>query len=148
MSSSTYYKLPIRFDSVFDEYAKPMDTCNEIVSIDQYIELLLTTCPGEHKFDKTFGCRIWEMDFERVASRKKWIDDFTAYVLEAVVAFEKRLKDVSVNISIRDVTREDYTMQTTAIKQEVMVYIDSRLVSNNDPCKFSYALYLGPLSTQ
>lgn len=148
MNSHTYYKLPIKFDSVFDEDGKGMETCSEISSIDQYIELLLTTCPGEHKFDKTFGCRIWDMDFERVVSRKKWIDDFTAYVLEAVSAFEKRLKDVSVSISIRDVTREDYTLQTTAIKKEVMVYIDSRLVSNNEPCKFKYALYLGPLSTQ
>lgn len=145
---SLYYKLPIKFDSVFEEDGKLMATCNEISSIDQYIELLLTTCPGEHKFNKKFGCRIWDMDFERVVSRKNWINDFTAYVKEAVSNFEKRLKDVSVSIDVRDVAREDYTLQTTAIKKEVMVYIEARLVSDNEPCKFRYALYLGPLSTQ
>lgn len=145
---SQYYKLPIRFDSVFNEDGKKMETCNDVNSIDQYIELLLTTCPGEHKFDKKFGCRIWDMDFERVVSRKRWEDDFTAYVLEAIRTFEKRLKDVSVSISVKDVTRQDYILQTTAIKKEVMVYVDSRLVANNEPCRFQYALYLGPLSAE
>lgn len=148
MNSGRYYKLPIRFDSVFNEETENMGTCSEVNSIDQYIELLLTTCPGEHKFNKNFGCRIWDMDFERVVSRSKWKDDFTICILEAVQLFEKRLKDVTVQINIKDVTREDYTLQTTAIKKEVMVYIDSHLVSNNEPCKFQYALYLGPLSTQ
>jgi phage baseplate assembly protein W len=143
-----YYKLPIKFDSVFNEEGKKMVTCSEASSIDQYIELLLTTCPGEHKFNKNFGCRIWDMDFERVVSRKKWEDDFIAYISEAIQTFEKRLKDVSVSISIKDVARQDYALQTTAIKKEVIVYVASRLVSNNEPCKFHYALYLGPLSTE
>lgn len=143
-----YYKLPIKFDSVFNEDGKKMPVCSEVESIDQYIELLLTTCPGEHKFDKRFGCRIWDMDFERVVSRKNWEDDFTAHVQEAIQTFEKRLKDVSVSIDIKDVARQDYTLQTTAIKKEVKVFVASRLVSNNEYCKFRYALYLGPLSIE
>ncbi|NDV78484.1 GPW/gp25 family protein [Dysgonomonas sp. 511] len=148
MNSHRNYKLPINFDSVFDEDGKKMSTCSEVSSIDQYIELLLTTCPGEHKFDKQFGCRIWDMDFERVVSRKKWEDDFAAHILNAVQTYEKRLKDVSVTLNIQEVSRQDYTLQTTAIKKEVKVYIRSRLVSNNEPCKFQYALFLGPLSTE
>jgi phage baseplate assembly protein W len=127
---------------------KKMETCSEIASIDQYIELLLTTCPGEHKFDKRFGCRIWDMDFERVVARKKWEDDFTAYVLEAIQTFEKRLTEVGINIYIKDVTREDHAFQTTAIKKEVTVSVTARLVSNNEHCRFQYALYLGPLSIE
>jgi len=148
MSSPQYYKIPIKFDSVFNEDGKKMATCDEVGSIDQYIELLLTTCPGEHKFDKNFGCRIWDMDFERVVFRKKWEDDFTFYIQEAVQIFEKRLKNVNVSINIKDVARENYMLQTTAIKKEVIVYIESQLVSNNEPCKFQYTLYLGPLSTE
>ena len=148
MNAPQYYKIPIKFDSIFDEDGKKMATCSEVSSIDQYIELLLTTCPGEHKFDKNFGCRIWDMDFERVVARKKWEDDFTAYIREAVQTFEKRLKDVSVSININDVARQNYILETTAIKKEVIVSIDSRLVSNNEPCKFRYVLYLGPLSTE
>lgn len=146
--NSIYYKLPLDFSSVFIEDEKKMQTCNEVDSIDQYIELLLTTCPGEHKFNKQFGCRIWEMDFENVVSRKEWEDNFIGYILESVRIFEKRLKDVSVDINVNDVVRKDYSLQTTAIKKEVIVMIESRLVSNNEPCTFRYALYLGPLSTE
>lgn len=146
--NSIYYKLPLDFSSVFTEDGKKMQICNEVESIDQYIELLLTTCPGEHKFNKKFGCRIWEMDFENVVSRKEWEDNFMAYITESVRIFEKRLKDISVDISVNDVVRKDHTLQTTAIKKEVIVMIESRLVSNNEPCRFRYALYLGPLSTE
>lgn len=145
---SQYYKLPIRFGSIFETNGGTMPTCTEIESIDQHIELLLTTCPGEHKFNKAFGCRIWDMDFERVVSRQKWEDDFTTNINEAILLFEKRLRDVAVNIDIRDIARLDHTLQTTAIKKEVLVYIHGYLVSTNEPCKFHYALYLGPLSTE
>jgi phage baseplate assembly protein W len=143
-----YYKLPIRFSSVFDEDGRRFAVCDELSSIDQYIELLLTTCPGEHKFDKSFGCGIWDMDFESVTSRQNWKDSFTAHILKAIQTFEKRLQDVSVEIEINDVARHDYTLQTTAIKQEVQIRVRAQSVSTGEPCGFRYVLYLGPLSTE
>jgi len=143
-----YYKLPLKLDSILNEDGEEMATCSELESIDQHIELIITTCPGEHKFNKNFGCRIWDMDFERVVSRKKWEEDFTTYILEAVESFEQRLKDINVFIDIREVTREDLVTKTTAIKKKVVVYIQGVLVSTNQPCSFRYKLYLGPLSTE
>ncbi|MDR0834403.1 MAG: GPW/gp25 family protein [Candidatus Symbiothrix sp.] len=70
-----FYKLPLRFDTMpedSDTLMVDFPVCNELESIDQNIGLILTTCPGEHKFNGEFGCGIWEMDFERVVSRKKW----------------------------------------------------------------------------
>lgn len=143
-----YYKLPIRFDSVFDETAPNMPVCSELESIDQQIELIITTCPGEHKFDRNFGCGIWDMDFERVVSRKQWEDDFSAHILKAVQSFEKRLKDITVTIQVMDATREDLVMKTTAIKKKVHVFVNGKRISTNEACGFNYSLYLGPLSTE
>jgi phage baseplate assembly protein W len=143
-----YYKLPIRFDSVFDETASNMLVCSELESIDQQIELIITTCPGEHKFDKNFGCGIWDMDFERVVSRKQWEDDFSAHILKAVQSFEKRLKDIAVTIQVMDATREDLVLKTTAIKKKVHVFVNGKRTSTNEACGFNYSLYLGPLSTE
>lgn len=145
---SRFYKLPIKFDSVFHESAASMEVCSEIESIDQNIELLIKTCPGEHKFDKSFGCRIWEMDFERIVSRKKWEESFVSYISESISNFEKRLKEVAVNIDIMEVAREDHVMKTTAIKKRVEVNIRAVLVSSDEPCSFKYKLFLGPLSTE
>lgn len=71
--NSIYYKLPLDFSSVFIEDEKKMQTCNEVDSIDQYIELLLTTCPGEHKFNNNsvagYGRWILRMLFQEKSGK-------------------------------------------------------------------------------
>lgn len=146
--NQSFYKLPIKFDSIFDETGGEMAMCSEQESIDQNIELLITTCPGEHKFNKNWGCRIWDMDFELVYSRKEWENDFAAYILKAVQDFEQRITGVTTSIQVMEVAREDLAMNTTAIKKKVMVYVNGTMVSTGEPCGFKYALYLGPLSTE
>ncbi len=148
MMKKTCYKVPFDFQSIVTGDADTMPMCSELESIDDYLELLITTCPGEHKFNKNFGCRIWDMDFEMVVSRKEWLDEFKGHILSAIQRNESRLKDVTVSIDIMEVTREDHVMQTTAIKKKVMVYINGSAVSTNIPCGFHYALFLGPLSTE
>ncbi len=143
-----YFKLPLSLDSIFDEDGGKLITCNEIESIDQNIELIITTCPGEHKFNKSFGCRIWDMDFERVVLRKKWEEDFTTYISEAVERFEPRIKNADVAIQVMEVTKEDNITKTTAIKKKVIVQIKGILTSSGQYCGFKYKLFLGPLSTE
>lgn len=46
-----YYKLPVRLEKLFEGDIRQLERCSELESIDQHIELLLTTCPGEHRFD-------------------------------------------------------------------------------------------------
>ncbi len=138
----------MKFDSIFEEEGKPMAVCSELQSIDQHIELLLTTCPGEHKFNKEFGCGIWDMDFERVVSRSKWETAFVGHIDRAVRRFEPRLSSISVSISVDDIAKRDYTLQTTAIKKEVIVTVQAQLSSTGEKCGFQYALYLGPLTIE
>lgn len=142
------YKLPICFEKLLDEESSGLAMCNELESIDQHIELLLTTCPGEHKFNKNYGCRIWDMDFARVVSRKRWEEEFTGYILEAIQFFEKRLSNVSISIQVMEVVKEDQLMKTTAIKKKVKIYITAVQVSTGKSCGFNYTLYLGPLATE
>jgi phage baseplate assembly protein W len=144
----SFYKLPVRFHTVSEGSVLETGKCSELESIDQSIELILTTCPGEHKFNRNFGCRIWDMDFELVFSRKKWEETFTEHILNAVCDFEKRLKDVEVSLNIEEAAREDLVMKSAAIKKKVSVFIAARLVSTDEVCKFKYVLYLSPLSTE
>lgn len=146
--NNIFYKIPIRFDTLFEDEDGDMRMCNELESIDQHIELLLTTCPGEHKFNKNYGCHIWDMDFERVVARQKWEDDFKNHIDEAIRRFEPRLKDVAINIQIMEVSREDQILKTTAIKKKVIVWINAMTVLANNRCQFKYTLYLGPLTTE
>lgn len=144
-----YYKLPLNIEALlFNGEGTGMPTCSEEESIDRHIELILTTCPGEHKFNKSFGCRIWEMDFEIVVSRKKWEEDFTLYIREAVECFERRIRNTEVSIHVMEVTREDHITQSTAVKKKVIVHVRGQLVSTGQTCGFRYKLFLGPLATE
>lgn len=144
----SYYKIPLRFDSVFENTDENMETCSEKESINQYLELLIMTCPGEHKFDKEFGSHIWDMDFERVVSRNRWEGEFCRYMQQAVTRYECRITDVEISATIHDVVREDSVSQSVSVKKKAVVKIICQLVSTGEKCLFYYTLYLGPLSSE
>ena len=72
----TYYKIPLQIENLFAEEPSHFETCTEKESIDQNLELIFTTYPSEHKFDRAFGCKIWLLDFDRMVSLKKWEETF------------------------------------------------------------------------
>ena len=53
-----FCKLPLDFEALLSEDVENsrLASCTEIESIDQFIEMLIDTAPGEHAFDKEFGC--------------------------------------------------------------------------------------------
>lgn len=95
------------------------------------MNLLISTCPGEHDYDKEFGCKIFDLDFERITSRTRWEGKFTEYIKEAISRYEKRLTNVDVRVQINDKIRQDtvlkhlrlrnrrkYGLQAISFKQE------------------------------
>lgn len=56
-----FCKLPLDFGALLSEDVENsrLASCTEIESIDQFIEMLIDTAPGEHAFDKEFGCEIF-----------------------------------------------------------------------------------------
>ena len=61
----TYYDLPIRFDLLMQKN-RELPTCSLDKSIAQNIFLIITSKFNEHRFDPTYGCEIWETDFELI----------------------------------------------------------------------------------
>lgn len=63
-----FCKLPLDFGALLSEDVENsrLASCTEIESIDQFIEMLIDTAPGEHAFDKDFGCEIFYLDFESI----------------------------------------------------------------------------------
>lgn len=140
-----FYKLPLNFKRFFTEKEGRFETCTELESINQHIELLLTTCPGEHRFDPDFGCRIWELDFNRVVSMDQWKELFTQYVTQALHDYEKRLSDITIAVDIRDVIREEI-QDSAMIRKRVDIIVKGVLNSSSEQCAFGFKLFLGPLS--
>lgn len=144
---STYYKLPLDFRHFFENGGK-FEKCSEIESIDQHIELLLTTCPGEHRFNPDYGCRIWEMDFGNVVSAEVWEAEFKQCIFESISRYERRINRLNLKISLRDVVKEDRTNRSVSVRKRADIQVSARLLSTDEPVRFRYTLYLGPLSNE
>jgi len=105
------------------------------------------TCPGEHKYDPEFGCKIWDLDFEKVVSRSRWENQFIQFVEEAIRKYELRIDNVEPRVDFFD-TREMFELSgATTVRKRVDIKIDARIISTGTYCCFYYSLYLGPLSS-
>lgn len=143
-----YYKLPLNIGRFFTEEGGRLEQYGELESIDRFLDLLLITCQGEHAFNQSFGTKIWDFDFENVVSKTAWEERFVRYIKQAVEDNEKRLKDVDVQIHIRDVLREESYMNSVTIHKRVDVVITGVVLSSNKRHGFRYVLYMGPLSRE
>lgn len=122
--------------------------CNEKESIEKNLELIITSCPGENKYDPEFGCRIWELDFERVVSRSRWEGEFVKYIADAIQKYEPRVADVSSRVSFVDIRKNYEFTGVPAIRKRADIEIDATIISTGKKYCFFYSLYLGPLSSE
>ena len=124
-----FCKLPLDFGALLSEDVENsrLVSCSEIESIDQFIELLISTAPGEHAFDKEFGCEIFYLDFESIISHTRWEGQFSDYITQAITRYEKRLTNVNVRVIIDDTTRQDNVFEASTIKKRVQVYVYGNL---------------------
>jgi len=141
------YKLPLLFSRLFETKIRDLSRCTEEESIDQHLELIITTCPGEHKYDPEFGCRIWDLDFERVVSMHKWEEQFVQYLSEAIKKYERRIQEIDTRVKFYDVRNEHDISGAISIRKRVDIQVDSIILSNKKKCCFYYSIYLGPLSS-
>lgn len=109
-----YYKIPLDFQGLFpketdENYGKLKSflelkkTLSLNKSVDEYIELIITTHLGEYKYNKGFGFQIWDLEFENIQIEKFNTHNYPRQNLEkflqhTIEKFEPRLKDIRVEI--------------------------------------------------
>jgi hypothetical protein len=140
---NSFYTLPLRLDKIVNRKSVPMCSLQE--SIAQNIYLLITTGFKELRFDPSYGCRIWEQDFEIMANIK-WKDTLSLSLEETIKAHEKRLKDVKVKIEI-----EEYkflSKENTRIKKKLKIRADGFTVKTNEKFEFMEQIFIAPFSLE
>ena len=142
-----YYKLPLDCKKFFENGGQ-FEKCTEQESIDQHIELLLTTYPGEHRFDANYGCQIWELDFENIASPEQWREQFREFVYNSISRYEKRITDIELDIELKEIVKEDRSSYSVTVRKRADIYVRARMLSNDEMIRLGYSLYLGPLSSE
>lgn len=141
-----YYKIPMDISRLFKEGGGHLEMCGELESIDQHLGLLLTTHRGEHGFNPQYGTRLWELDFENIESKPEWEKTVVAYIKEAILLNETRLREVDVSIDVRDMVREEISLKGYSVRKRVDIIIQGTVVSTGKRQAFKHIIYLGPLS--
>ncbi|MFD2934962.1 GPW/gp25 family protein [Spirosoma flavum] len=142
--NQVFYRLPIRFGPLMA--GKEMPTCGVGASIAQVLYLLLHTHYGELRSDRSFGCKIWDIEFDRTISNGRWINYLCDSLEVAILQHERRLKNPRVTVQFQSVDH-----RTDALPEEYQrlatVTINAILAETEEPFRFSTQLHLGQLSS-
>src|SRR5688500_9032492 len=142
--SIVYFKLPLQLTSVMEGKELPVSDLNS--SIRKNLELILTTRFGEHRSDPTFGCEIWELDFELIVSARLWEEKLRQSLIKSISAHEYRLTNVDISVAITDVEKFNSFKQFTEIKKRVDIQVNGIVKKNGEPFTFHTNMFLSPLS--
>lgn len=139
------YEMPIRFSKLM-KGRESLPTCDLKKSIAQNIFLLITSRHREHRFDETYGCAIWDLDFELVDNENRWLEQIRKSVYNSVSRHEPRLDDISVDIEI---TLDDQVSSfnfSRSVKKRLTIYVKGTIATTGEEFPFSTNIYLSPLS--
>ncbi|PID68429.1 MAG: hypothetical protein CR968_01805 [Flavobacteriia bacterium] len=124
---------------------REFDKCGLKESIIFNIHLINTTYFGECSFDETFGCAIWDIDFDNLSSTNRIRNRIIESLSTSLKSHEKRLSDISVDVKIR---QEEliYSKQNILVKKKVIIRIKGKIRKTNEDFYYQDIFYIGPLS--
>ena len=130
--SIVYYKIPLQLTEVLEGRELPLSDLES--SITKNLQLIITTRFGEQRSDPTFGCEIWELDFELIVSARLWEEKLRQSLLKSITVHEMRINGVEIAVGITDIEKYNMLKQFTEIKK------------TGEPFTFHTNLFLSPLS--
>jgi phage baseplate assembly protein W len=138
------YKKPFRFGKILQ--GNDIDVQDVGASISQYIELIIFTRFGEHRYMPNFGCEIWDLDFELIVSESTWEEKLRQSLLSSITRYEHRVYDVSIDVHIKEVNKFYPLRNVNEIKKRVEITIKGKMHQTGENYVFSTSLFLSPLS--
>lgn len=142
---SRYLTLPINASMLINKQEHP--TCDLKQSIAQKLNLITTTYYDECKFDDSFGCPIWENDFETIPSVNIWKEKTSKLLVEVINKHETRLSSVKVNLGMmQEEFIEQESKKAKLIKKRIELKIAAIIEETRESFEFSTYFYFSPIS--
>lgn len=142
--SVIYYKIPFRFNAIMNGHELPV--CDLMTSVTENLELIIMTRFGEHRSNQSFGCEIWDLDFELIVSASLWEEKLRQSLLKSITAHEGRLSNIDITVAITDMEKFNGIRQFVEIKKRVEIQIGGVLHKTGETVNFRTNLFLSPLS--
>jgi len=137
-----FHYIPINFIKLVK--GDSPQTIDIMDSIHQNIGLILSTSPGEYRFNRGFGCNIWERDFLNMKSKNMMSAEMEKEIMIAVKEFEKRLEDIKVKVNISEPEKKEEGINRK--RKEIHITVEGILKLNKQNFKHQDLIYFSPLS--
>jgi phage baseplate assembly protein W len=144
MAINSYYRLPLQLSGIME--GKDAPKCDIGASISKNIELIIMTRFGEHRSDPSFGCEIWDLDFELIVSRSYWEKKICMSIQDSIVKHESRLSNIDTTVTLTDVEKFNAIYKYPEIRKKVEIRIKGVVKKTGEPFTFTAGLFLSPLS--
>ena len=142
--SINYYKIPLQISSLLE--GNDLPNCDLKESLTHTLELIIMTRFGEHRHDPTFGCEIWDLDFELIVSEDKWEEKLRQSLLKSITSHEHRLSNIELKVEITEIQKSHLLKEFAEIKKRVDIKLTGIIHKTGETFTFSNSLFLSPLS--
>ncbi len=143
MTKQGYFNYPLDVGKIIKGNTLQRISLRE--SISQHLHLIITSYIGENLFEPSFGCAIWQYDFDNTVTDVRLRDLIKDSLVEAIVTQETRIKGLDVKVIISQSEINSLAV-LKRIKKRVDIEINASLVSTSEEFRYFEYFYLGPLS--
>lgn len=139
----SYYKIPLNTEKIVSN--DQADYCSIEQSINSFIHLIITTHFGEYEPDSSFGCTIWDIDFDNLTSNNKLRYTIAESISESLVSHEKRIKNITVNV---DIVQDEYQSKSnySRVKKRVDIEVSCTVKQTNETFTCFERFFIAPLA--
>ncbi len=138
-----FYTIPLKANDLISKKNHPLCDINK--SLASHIHLINTTYFGECRFDDTFGCSIWDIDFENLKNLNFLKENIKNSLYESLELHEKRLSKIKIFVEIKQEEIIEPKI-SNRIKKRVSMKIMGKIKKTNEHFSYFEQFYIGPLS--
>ncbi len=141
--NKNFFTIPIDANKLISN--EQHEKCDLKQSIVHHIHLINTTYFGECTFDESYGCAIWDIDFDNLSSSNTVKESMSVSLMESLKKHEKRLTKIIVEVGIKQEELPSLN-NSTVVKKKVTIKIKARVKKTNENFQYNEYFYIGPLS--
>ena len=139
-----FYQYPVHLSRILQN--KELSLCSLGESISQNLQLIIISHQSEHRYNLTFGCEIWDMDFDLIMSLKVWEEKLRKSLEHSIRENEKRIEKTDIEVRISEVEKVFNNAKYASVKRKVDIFIKAFIVETGETYRFNTDLYLSPVS--
>jgi predicted component of type VI protein secretion system len=137
------YHFPLRFKDLIK--SKDLPETALVDSIAQNCTLIITARFKSHRYNLSYGCILWEKDFEILSTNMKWEEDVEASIQSTIIQNEPRLENVKVSTKYSEDVVQNSKTKTRYFRKTITISINGNIKAIGEQFYYKKNIYLSPI---